>query len=75
MPDRSTLLLQDRFDVILECADLPTAACRADHKEIGDCGEGTDIQDYWILGLLLEGCLGSEERLRLAIQSARQTLR
>ena len=73
MPDTSALLLQDGFNMVLEGGDLPTAARRTDHKEIGYRGEGTDIQDDHILGLLLEGCLGSTERFRLAID-AMQTL-
>ena len=75
VPDGCPLLLQGGFKMVLEGVDLPTAASRADHEEIGDRGEGMNIQDEHILGLLLEDGLGSKERLRLAIQSARQTLR
>jgi hypothetical protein len=47
--------------------DLSATAGGADHEEIGHGGEGTQIDHHNLLGLFLQGRLGSRSRVRFAI--------
>jgi len=67
VPHRASPRRQDGVDVVREGVDLPAAACGADHEEIGHAGEGTQIDNHNVLGLFLQGRMGSRQRIRLAV--------
>ena len=67
MPHHRALPRQERLNVFLDGCDLWRAVRGTDDEEVGHRGERTQIENDEPFCLLLERCLGSQQRFGLAL--------